>query len=315
MLIEVILFAIGFAILIKGAGVLVDGSTSLARRLGVPGCLIGLVVVGIGTSIPEFSVAFWGNLVGEAEVSLGTIIGSNTFNILVILGLAAVIRPLHLEPAWVGRDLVWNIFAVAAVVAAVLGNDSSFSGVTREEGLMLLIFFIVWLAVAVRTAHEADHDPKPRRLIALPFAFLAIAAGLAGVVLGGQWVVNGAVAIARAVGMSEAFVGLTIVGIGTSLPELAVTVAAAWRRQFGIAVGNIIGSNVFDFLMIIGASALVRPVPFSQALMPDIVVTLASSLLFFAAVLASRRYMLKGSHGLAFLVLYGLYFTYLVGRG
>lgn len=315
MLLESILFIIGFAILIKGAGVLVDGSSSLSRRLGIPSLLIGLVVVGIGTSIPEFSVAFFGNLVGEAEVSLGTIIGSNTFNILVILGLAAVVQPLRLEPAWVGRDLVWNIFAVAAVIAAVLGNDSSFAGVTREEGLMLLIFFIVWLAVAVRTANEADHDPRPRRLIALPFSFLMIAAGLAGVVLGGQWVVDGAVAIARAMGMSEAFVGLTIVGIGTSLPELAVTVSAAWRRQFGIAVGNIIGSNVFDFLMIVGASALVRPVPFSQALMPDIAVTLSASLLLFVAMFVGRRYVLKGWQGLSFLLLYVLYFAYLVGRG
>lgn len=315
MSLSIVLFIIGFLVLVKGAGVLVDGAVSLARRLGIPSLLIGLVIVGIGTSIPEFAVAFLGNLLDEADVSLGTIFGSNTFNIFMILGLAAVIRPLRFRPDWVGRDFVWNVFAVAIVIAAALGNGPEVSVVSRGEGLMLFLFFIVWLAVTIRTVHEIDHDPAPPRLLTLPFAFLMIAAGLAGVILGGKWVVDGAVALARALGMSEAFIGLTIVGIGTSLPELAATLAAAWRQQFGIAIGNIIGSNIFDFLMVVGVAALIRPVPFSPELMPDVAVTFTATLLLMAAMFIGERYILKGWQGLVFLFFYFAYLIFLLGRG
>lgn len=310
----ILLFFIGFWILLKGAGVLVDGAVSFAGRLRVPSFLIGLVIVGIGTSIPEFAVAFLGNLFGENDISLGTIIGSNTFNILFVLGVSAVVAPLAFEQSWVARDLVWNALAVGAATAVALGNRGGFSGVTRGEGVVLLLLFVAWMAAAVRTADGADRDPRPSRLLTVPIASLLVLAGLAGVVLGGKWVVDGAVAIAASLGLSGAFIGLTLVGIGTSLPELAVSVAAAWRRQTGIAVGNIIGSNIFDFLMIVGASAVARPIPYPPALAPDIAVTLAATLLLFAAMFIGKRYILEGWQGLLFVVLYVLYFVYLVVR-
>ncbi len=314
MALSLILFAIGFWILIKGATILVDGAASLARRLGVSGFVIGLVIVGIGTSIPEFSVAFLGNLIGAADVSVGTIIGSNTFNILVILGLAAIIRPLEFQPIWVGRDLVWNAAAVALAGLAVLGGSGS-AEISRGEGAMLILAFLLWIVLALRQPPDGAERPRSSHYVALPFAVFMIAAGLAGVVLGGKWVVDGAAAIASALGMSASFVGLTIVGVGTSLPELAVSLTAAWRHQPGIAVGNVIGSNIFDFLLIIGASAVTRTVEFPAALAPDIALTFGASLLLLGALSIGGRYTLKGWQGLGFVLLYLLYLAYLVIRG
>lgn len=314
MTLDLLLFAIGFWILIKGANILVDGASSLARRLGVSSFIIGLVIVGIGTSIPEFAVAFLGNLVGEAGISLGTIIGSNTFNILVILGLAAIIRPLEFRPVWVGRDLVWNAAAVALAGLVAL-DGSSPAGISRGEGTMLLLAFMLWLVFALRQPPDDGERSRSFHSTALPLAALMIAAGLAGVLLGGKWVVDGAVAIAAALGMSSAFVGLTIVGIGTSLPELAVSLTAAWRRQVGIAVGNIIGSNIFDFLLILGASAITRTIVFPAALMPDIALTLGVSVLLIVLLSAGGRYTLRGWQGFGFVLLYLLYLAYLAIRG
>lgn len=313
-MVTLLLFAIGFLILIRGANVLVDGSVSLARRLNVSGIVIGLVIVGIGTSIPEFAVAFLGNLLGEGEISLGTIIGSNTFNILFILGLSAVISPLALKPAWVARDLVWNIAAVGIAALFALAGDGD-PAITRAEGLLLLILFAAWLGVTLRQADGQDREPTPVRMVTLPIAILMVLAGLAGVLLGGKWVVDGAVAIAGALGMSEAFIGLTLVGVGTSLPELVVSTVAAWRKQVGIAVGNIVGSNIFDFLMIIGASAIVRPIAFPPELTLDLAVTIGSALVLFLSMFVGERYTLKGWQGAFFLAFYLGYLLYLVGRG
>lgn len=314
MALSLILFAFGFWILIKGANVLVDGASSLARRLGVSSFVIGLVIVGIGTSIPEFAVAFLGNLIGEADISLGTIIGSNTFNLLVILGLAAIVRPLEFRPVWVGRDLVWNAAAVALAGLVAL-DGSSPAGISRGEGTVLLLAFILWLVFALRQPPDDAERSRSFHAIALPLAAFMIGAGLAGVLLGGKWVVDGAVVIAAALGISPAFIGLTIVGIGTSLPELAISLTAAWRRQTGIAVGNIIGSNIFDFLLIIGASAVARTVVFPAALAPDIALTFGAALLLIGVLSIGGRYTLKGWQGLGFVLLYLLYLAYLVIRG
>lgn len=314
MALSLILFAFGFWILIKGANILVDGASSLARRLGVSSFVIGLVIVGIGTSIPEFAVAFLGNLIGEADISLGTIIGSNTFNLLVILGLAAIIRPLEFQPAWVGRDLVWNAVAVALAGLTVLDGAGP-AEITRGEGVVLILAFLLWIILALRQPPDDGERSGSFHSIALPLSALMIAAGLAGVFLGGKWVVDGAVAIAGALGMSSAFVGLTIVGIGTSLPELAVSLTAVWRRQAGIAAGNIIGSNIFDFLLIIGASAVTRTIAFPTALAPDIALTFGVSVLLIVLLSVGGRYTLRGWQGFGFVLLYLLYLAYLAIRG
>ncbi|OHA09114.1 MAG: hypothetical protein A3B37_01045 [Candidatus Sungbacteria bacterium RIFCSPLOWO2_01_FULL_59_16] len=314
MIFTLILFLVGFAILIKGASALVDGAVSVANIFRLSPMVVGLVIVGIGTSIPEFAVAFIGNLLGQADIVLGTVAGSNTFNLLFILGLSAAVSPLAFKSIWVGRDLLWNIGAVAVSAVLVFGAGST--GLDRGGGVILLLLFFLWLIFVLRIVNEAESEvPLARRVVAAPIALLFIAAGLAGVILGGRWVVEGAVQIAYTLGASEALVALTMLSIGTSLPELAVSVAAAWRREAGIAVGNIIGSNIFDFLMILGASAMVRPVFASPALIPDVAATALAAGLLFGAMFVGERYILKRWQGILFIALYLLYFAYLVIRG
>lgn len=310
-----LLFFAGFYILIKGANLLVDGSSSLARRFNISNIVIGLVIVGIGTSIPEFAISFLANLTGKGGIGLGTIIGSNTFNILFVLGVSALVVPLAFKTVWIERDLTWNIVAVfsAAIVALPFGDGT----ISRGEGVLMLIVFCLWLYIIVRHSHNVrEDDGRPVKIMTLPLILGLILAGLAGVILGGKWVVDGASVIARELGIGEGLIGLTIVGIGTSLPEFAVTFVAALRREPGIAVGNIIGSNIFDFLMILGFGALFRPIIFPPEMAADIMVTILSAVLLYGFMYSGRRYVLQRFQGFVMLLLYLAYLRYIIsGNG
>lgn len=306
---DFILFLVGFYILIKGANLLVDGSTSFARKFNISNLVIGLVIAGIGTSIPEFAISFLANLKGESEVGLGTIIGSNTFNILFILGFSSLFFPFALKKEWVERDLAWNIFAV--VIAAFFAFVASAGVLSRLEGAIMLIVFIGWLYIAVKKSNGVVDHEEPIKIMAFPIALLLMFAGLVGVVLGGKWVVDGGISVAQSFGISKTLIGLTLVGVGTSLPELAVSFVAAYKKQPGIAVGNVIGSNIFDFLMILGFGALIKPIMFPASLLPDILVTVFSAVLFYAAMFVGEKYTLKRWQGLIFLAFYALYLVYL----
>lgn len=304
-----LLFFAGFYILIKGASFLVDGAMSFAHKFKISHIVIGLVVVGIGTSIPEFAITFVANLLGEKEVGLGTVIGSNTFNILFILGFCALLFPLTLKEIWVKRDLLWNIFAILLAGALVL--DGKLSVI---DGAIMLGIFIVWLIhVTKEGKNEKDKENEETfHIIAIPIAIFMMLGGFFGVIFGGKWVVDGAVALAKSFGMSETIIGLTIIGIGTSLPELAVSATAAYKKQPGIAVGNIIGSNIFDFLMILGASALVKPIIFPKNLFFDISVTLFSAILLYVFMFTGQRHTLKRFEGFVFIAIYIAYLVYTI---
>lgn len=311
MLSSVLLFFIGFYILIKGANFLVDGSTSLARKFNISSLVIGLVIAGIGTSIPEFAVSFIANLQNAPNIGLGTIIGSNTFNLLFILGFSAFFFPLSMKKEWIDRDLLWNIAAVfIAVFFAYLSGGGT---IGRVEGAAMLVIFFLWLFIALRETEKSREDRTEWRILALPLTVGMILAGLVGVIVGGKWVVDGASEIATQLGMSRALIGLTIVGIGTSLPEFAVTFTAALKRRPGLALGNIIGSNIFDFLMILGLAAVVKPIAFPTALLPDAIITLVTC--FFLYGLVFKKHVLKRWHGLLLVLLYILYLLFTIGRG
>lgn len=312
MFFTLLLFFSGFYILIKGAHFLIDGCSSLARRFNISNIVIGLLIAGIGTSIPEFSISFLANLSGQGDIGLGTIIGSNTFNILFILGVSALFFPITLKKEWVERDLTWNVIAVIFTMALTLPFGDGV--LSRSEGLIMLAMFSFWLYVVIKYSNHADTEKEPMRILTLPLVLGLIAAGLAGVVIGGKWVVDGAVAIAHELGMREGLIGLTIIGIGTSLPEFTVTFLAAFRRQPGIAVGNIIGSNIFDFLVILGFGALVHPVIFPSELSVDILVTLLSALLLYGCMYVGRYYILKRWQGLLMLILYFVYLGHIFGK-
>lgn len=304
-----LLFFIGFFILIKGASFLVDGAISLAHKFKISHIVIGLVVVGIGTSIPEFAITFVANLLGEKEIGLGTVIGSNTFNILFILGFCAILFPLILKEIWVKRDLVWNIGTV--LLSATLALDGKLS---RFDGLIMLAIFILWLFHVLKEGKKDKNGDKTEsfHILAFPIATLMMLAGFLGILLGGKWVVDGAVALAKSFEIGEGIIGLTIIGIGTSLPELAVSAMAAYKKQPGIAIGNIIGSNIFDFLMILGASSIVRPILFPKNMFFDIGVTLFATLLLYAFMFTGERHTLKRFEGFIFITIYIAYLTYII---
>ena len=292
---------------------MVKGASSLAKFLNVPNFVIGLVIAGIGTSIPEFSIAFISHLTGASDIGLGTVIGSNSFNILFILGITALVFALPFRREWIERDLKWNIYAVAVVFVFAFVSGGGF--ISRFEGILMLAFFFWWLFLAVKRTNHAPEDDIQTRTATFPLALVLILAGFAGVFLGGKWVISGASEIARLMGASEPLIGLTIVGIGTSLPELVVTFVAARRNLPGIAIGNIIGSNIFDFLMILGVAALARPISVPPNFAVDMVITLFAAVILFGFMFFEKSLTLKKRHGIVFVSLYALYLIFLLWRG
>lgn len=312
-----LLFLIGFIILIKGADILIDGASSFARRLKVTSWIIGITIVGIGTSIPELTVTVFSATGGNFNIGLGTIIGSNTFNLLFILGLSSIIMPIIMKKDWIFNGLPPNILAVLIsliVLTQPIAGSQSFYGITKPEGAILTVFFLAWLGyVSLRKRPDEGTDSKrPHKLIVASAMSIL---GLAGVIIGGEWVIEGSVEIAKIFGVSQSLIGLTIVGIGTSIPELAVSGMAAYRKQFGIAVGNIVGSNIFDFLAILGVSALFTPIPFSSHLTFDIHITLFSAILLFIVMIIGRRFTLTRMEGIFFMLLYLAYLAFIIQRG
>lgn len=317
MFITIVLFFLGFYILIKGSRWVTDGAVVLARKLNISSWVIGLVIVGVGASIPEFSITVISNLLGDTEIALGTVIGSNTFNILMILGVSAILFPLKFKEGWIERDLIWNIFAILAASFAgffSLVGKGDFM-ITRSEGLIMLILFCAWIYYSFKKPDDTAVDGRLAGTFTLPVVILMIFIGLVGVVLGGKWVVDGAVEIARDLGVSEKLIGLTIIGIGTSLPELAISLTAAYKRQVGIAVGNIIGSNIFDFLMILGFSSILSPMVFASELYFDIWITFMAATLLLITMFVGRKYVLTRTKGIILIALYLTYFIYLAVRG
>jgi len=318
-MLTIFLFLVGFFILIKGANLMIDGAVSIARKLDISNWVIGVTIVGVGTSIPEFSVMLSSALKGSIDVGLGTIIGSNTFNLLFILGLCAIIFPLSVKREWIKKEFSVNILAIVVAVCfaifAVFGGEP---GISRSEAAVLLFLFVAWVVYVVARKKKEGADPSSgpdTRIYALHISFLLILAGIIGVGLGARWVVSGAEFIARSFGVSDALIGLTIVGIGTSLPELSVSTVAAFRRNSAISVGNIVGSNVFDFLGILGFVGLFGRVDFNPSLIPDIFMTIAAALILLGSVYVGRKYIIGKKKGSVFIIFYIAYVVSIILRG
>jgi cation:H+ antiporter len=310
-----VLFFLGFFILVRGAQILVKGAASAAKLFGVSSWFIGIAIVGIGTSIPEFSInlvaAFEGNAVG-----IGTIIGSNTFNILMILGVSALFMPIVMRASWL-TDFFVNMATVlvaGAMLAFPLAGDPSFVGISRMEAGILFALFITWLIYMFRRGGSEADEGEYQVFTAVTSIIMVIAGGI-GVFIGGQWVVDGAEAIAAGLGVSPSVVALTIVGAGTSLPELTVSVVAAMRRNMGIAVGNVLGSNIFDFLGILGITGLIHPIAVAASVRFDITATFLATLLLLAVLFIGRRYTLGRFEGLIFIAAYIVYLAVFFWRG
>ena len=310
MLITIALLALGFLLLIKGADYFVSGSSSVARRLRIPPVVIGLTIVAMGTSMPEASVSVTAALAGSNEIALSNVVGSNIFNLLAVAGAAALICPYPADRDIVRRDLPVNTL-VTGLLIVLMGNGT----LSRPDGLLLLIgmgtylFFVVRAALRDRTAMEAVDDRAP---LSLPLCAVLITGGLAMIVLGGDLVVDAACEFARVFGMSETVIGLTIVAIGTSLPELVTSVVAARKGESELALGNVIGSNLFNILFILGASAVLSPIAVLDAGVIDavllLVLTGATWLLCRARPVLDRRIGVLG------IALYAVYTAYILIR-
>lgn len=316
-----ILFVLGFVVLIKGADLLVSGASALAARLGVSALVIGLTIVAFGTSAPELVVNLFASWEGNTDIAIGNILGSNLANILLILGITALIYPLSVGKGTVWKEIPFALLAV--VVLAVLVNDGVSSGVdpaglSRSDGFILMSFFVIFLyyifeiaKIGAPCSEEQEESPGQ---YSFTRSWVMITLGFIGLVIGGTWIVNGAVVIATGLGLSEALIGLTVIAIGTSLPELATSVVAAYRRNVAIAIGNIVGSNIFNILWILGISAIIRPLPFSPVLMTDLKVVFWATLFLFGALFVGRARRIDRWQGVLFVLAYLFYIGFIVLR-
>lgn len=305
-----IMLVVGFALLVWGADKFVAGASAFARRLGVSPLLVGLTIVAFGTSAPELAVSLTAALQGANEIAVGNVLGSNLFNLLVVAGLSAVLCPLVMDRTLLRRD--WPLSLGAAILLLVfLAPDLTLS---RIEGLILLAVFVVVLGIQIRAAmqgrgvqeEEAEEIHMPPVMIAVN-----IVLGLACIIIGGQLAVNGATGIARMFGLSETLIGLTIVAIGTSLPELVTSLVAAHKGQNEIAMGNVIGSNLFNILLILGVSAAITPIPVQAVSVIDCLVLIGVSVVFY---LPAMRGKLGRAPGAVMALCYVAYTAYLIMR-
>lgn len=315
-MVNILLLLVGFAALIIGADKLVDGASNLAQRLGIPNIVIGLTIVAFGTSAPELVVNVFAAVENSTEMVLGNVIGSNLFNVLGILGICAIINPLTVKNNTTWIEIPLSLLAAVAVwVVAndVLLDDAPTNLITRTDGLILLLFFAIFLVYNItlsqKTNDEVDIDTKHYTYLK-SIAFIVL--GLVGLVVGGRLIVNSAVIIAQTFGMSERVIGLTIVSIGTSLPELATSVVAVRKNNVDIAIGNVVGSNIFNIFFVLGISTVVNSVPVQDASFIDIMLNLVAGLLLFVFLFIGKGRRLERWEGIIFLTIYIAYIIYLL---
>lgn len=316
-----ILFVLGLFLLLKGADYLVEGSSSLAKKFGIPSLVIGLTIVAFGTSMPELIVNIIAALSGKGDIALGNIVGSNIANILLILGATAIIVPLKVQHSTTWKEIPFSL--IAALVILICANTFALDGLTnnsilRSEGIILLLFFSIFLYYVFELTRKGKDNLKNENLEIKKLSSLRITlyiiGGLAALYLGGKWTVEGAVEIAKLFGMSEYFISLTIVAIGTSLPELATSMIAAIKGDADMAVGNVVGSNIFNIFWILGVSAVITPLAIPAFATADLLVLLVTTIFLFLFMFVGKKHELERWQGIFFVISYVLYIAHLILR-
>lgn len=310
-LLQVLLVVVGFVMLVKGADWFVDGAAGIAERFGIPQLVIGLTIVAMGTSAPEAAVSISAAFKGTADITIGNVVGSNILNVLVILGLTSVIVAVAVQKSTVRYEMPFMIgITVLLLIFGITGNQ-----VGRAEGAVLWLFFILYILYLYRMTknQKAAEEEKKQEKASIGKLFLLVLIGLALVVFGSDVTVDAATALAKIVGLSEKFIGLTIIALGTSLPELVTSVSAARKGKADIAIGNIVGSNIVNILFVVGTTALILPVPFAAGFVVDMVIAIVAAVLLLICVLL--RHKLDRMGGAIMLLGYVAYFVYLcVGK-
>jgi cation:H+ antiporter len=304
--IAVLLLIAGFALLIKGADWFVDGAAGIAARFGIPQLVIGLTIVAMGTSAPEAAVSITAAKAGNAGITIGNVLGSNIMNILVILGITSVITAIAVQKSTIRYELPFMLVITLLLMwLGWTGNEIVF-----WEGVVLWVFFLIYLTYLFIMAKKGQADEEEEKNRALWLQIVMLVAGVAGIVLGSDLTVDNASKIAAALGMDDRLIGLTIVAFGTSLPELVTSITAATKGKADIAIGNIVGSNIFNILFVVGTTALITPVTFKSSFLVDSVVAIAAGVLLWIGVWKEQK--LKRPVGIIMLVAYAAYFIYLL---
>lgn len=315
MTLQILLLLVGLALVVFGADYLVDGASAIARRVGLSEFVIGLTIVGMGTSAPEMVVSFIGAFQGNADISVGNVVGSNIFNTLLILGITGILLPMAITPENRKQDIPINILVTIALI--LLGFKHTIFGIgtdglDRIDGAILLLMFIayMWRCFATgKGAEEVADDAKPLKL---GWAIVMIVGGIAALIFGGKLFVNSATHIAHSAGISDKFIAITLLAGGTSMPELATCIAAAVKKKGQLALGNIIGSNLFNILLILGGSALIHPLSFAGISFVDMGVLLVSALVLWTSCLVGKKNTLDRLDGVLMVLIWVAYMAYLV---
>lgn len=316
MLIECLLLIVGLALVVLGADFLVDGASSIAKKFGVSDFVIGLTIVGMSTSAPEMVVSFIGALQGNGDIAIGNVVGSNIFNVFMILGATALILPMDITPMNRKKDIPLNIAITLIFIA--LGMSRTIFGIGddvlgRLDGAILLVLFAAYIYMCFRfdTANQTESNEN-EKVIKPTLAAVLIVAGLVGLVFGGRMFVNSATSIAKMLNVSDKLIAITILAGGTSMPELVTCIVAAFKKKGQLALGNILGSNVFNILLILGGSALLHPLSMAGMSYVDLGALLLSSLVIWASIHTNKKNQLDRADGLLLLILEAAYMTFLI---
>ncbi|MDF1509748.1 calcium/sodium antiporter [Robertmurraya sp. DFI.2.37] len=314
-----ILLIIGFALLIKGADFFVEGSSNIAALLKIPPMIIGLTIVSFGTSSPEAAVSITAALNGNAGVTLGNVVGSNIFNITLVIGITAFLNPLKVESDTIRKEIPFTLLASVALLIMISDISLQFfnaNSLTRGDGLILLLFFAIFMyyviEIALNSREKELQEETNQKTGSWGKNIIFTIGGLIGIILGGNLVVDSSTTIAYSLGMSETLVGLTIVAIGTSLPELITSVTAAYKKLSEIALGNIVGSNIFNILFVLGASSAISPLPVDGKLFTDVILMIGLTIVLF--IFSRSNYRIGKIEGLVMALAYVVYMVFIIMR-
>ena len=304
---------VGFVLLIKGADFFVEGSSTVAKKLRIPSIIVGLTIVAMGTSLPELAVSATASLAGNNAIAISNVVGSNMFNLIVVCGACALFTPLAIQKDVLKKDFPLAIgCGVLLLVMGIIGMN-----ISRVDGIILSILFVIYIVVLVRQALKArantkDEEVSSEKMIPVWLCLIYIVGGIAAIKFGGDFVVDGAVTIAGKLGLSQNLIGLTIVAVGTSLPELVTSIVASRKNEVEMAVGNVLGSNIFNVLLILGVAGTISPMTFIMENIIDIVTLTAASLLIY--VFAWTKQKINRTEGIIMLLMYASYMVYICLR-
>ena len=315
MLLDIVLLLVGLLAIVFGADFLVDGASAIARKLKISEFVIGLTIVGFGTSCPELVVSLTGAIAGNSDISIGNVIGSNIFNTMLILGITALVMPVAITRSNKRRDipitlLVTFLLVICGMSKTLIGIGEQ-DGLSRVEGIVFLVLFALYIFSCFKNDEGIDDSDSPAKKMSLSVAILLTLAGLAGLIFGGRWFVDSAVNIARYLGVSDKFIAITLLAGGTSLPELAACVVAAAKKKGQLALGNILGSNIFNMLLILGCSATISPLSFSGITLVDVCVLLLSMILVWMSSYSFKKNQIDRYEGALFVLCFIAYYVWL----